>query len=125
VSGAELRAYLTSPGVLFNRAVEDDVEERAKMLVTVARDEHLRTFGHPMGAAGCTLPGKADAVASALVSLRAAAQRPVFPWGAPTSEIQAQIRRLAPWAHIPDPGGDPVTEAARRDLAVKLAGGMA
>jgi hypothetical protein len=121
MTAAEMRGYLTSPGVVFNRVSEDDVEERAKVLVAVARDEHLRQFGHPMGAAGCTLPSREDAVASALVSLRAAAQVCTIPWGLPTSEVQDRIRRAMPWAHIPSPGGDPVTEQARADLAAKLA----
>jgi hypothetical protein len=124
MSGAELRAYMMSPGAVLNEASDGDVEERAAVVVDKARAEHLRLFGHLPGSEHCTLPGRDDAVSSAVVSLRAAAQRSVIPWGLPTAEAQAQIRRLMPYWYIPDPLADAETERARRDLAVKLAGGL-
>jgi hypothetical protein len=118
MSGPELAAYSRSPGVYLNQPPDDAARARVQRLLNERDKAHDDHYGHlPGRAPGCTLPSR-QSYENFLIEQE---RRSIIPDGCSTQEAQDLIRQRAPWAYIPDPSADPELEAARKDLARKIA----
>jgi hypothetical protein len=122
VSSQQLSAYSRSPGSFLHLPQPGaDVETEARELLDRRDAEHLQAYGHLPGQGPlCTLPPRSAYVAAARAQVAPEA-RGLIPSGCSTARAQELIDAAAPWWHRPNPGGDPALEAARADLATKLA----
>ena len=119
MSGTDIQAYYRSPGVRLNVPVPGGPQSATDGLLDQRDADHLRVYGHRPGAPECTLPDRARYEQALRAQLTE--QRCVSPEGIQTRDAQDIIRGLWPEAYIPDPGGDPDVNAARRDLAARAA----
>jgi hypothetical protein len=120
MSGAELRAYHRSPGVVYNPPGDaGDVEARVRQILDQRDKEHDDVFKHVPGAVDeCTLPGRE--VYEDVLRAQLAERRSIFPQMCTTREAQDLIRLRNPWAFIPDPSADAETNQARWEMAARI-----
>ena len=125
MSNQQMAAYSRSPGSFLRAPAAMADPAAATRLLDQRDEEHRAVYGHAPGRSPvCTLAAR-EAYEDAARVQAAPEARTLIPDGCTTAEAQAFIDRAAPWWHRPNPGGDPALEAARAELAAKLAAQVA